>query len=292
MSSIYDRSFLCALYLHRLATAEQLHQLVSPDVALDLTRRRLNSLRKQGVVDRALKEGRQGIWYLTDRGRSIGESMDELAGRTSPPAPEDPFEAKMRSEHSLEVLDTHLAFLKDARRRGDEYGYLDWSPEIYHRVAEQGADALIADALMRYTVVKPSRALHRAFIEVDRATMSSEALASKLLAYARFHQLLPVPARHQRSVQAQSAIPAWQHYYPANFPRILFVLASAGPTARQNRVRDLQALAQTSPLVERTLQTVRAGVASLEEIQEHGPSAPVWASLADPQRPRCGWAEL
>ncbi|WP_159401053.1 replication-relaxation family protein [Streptomyces sp. NRRL B-24484] len=287
---MYDRKFLCSLFMHRMATAAQLHELVSPDAHITRTRRRLNELRRQGVVDQAVVDRRKAVWYLTERGRTIGSRLDELDHRTSPPAPEDPFEARMRSEHTLAVLDAHLAFLQDARRRGDEYGYLDWEPEIYHRVVEQGADALIADALMRYTVVDPERELHRAFIEVDRATMSSESLARKLLAYARFHQLVPTPVR-QRGFQAQSSVPVWKSHYPA-YPRILFVLAEGGPAAQARRIRDLQALAQSSPLVELMFQTVRAGVASLKEMQEAGPSAPVWASLVDPQRARCGWMEL
>ncbi|MFB7674086.1 replication-relaxation family protein [Kitasatospora purpeofusca] len=276
--------------MHRMATTARLHELVCPDVHVSRTRRRLNDLRKEGIIDRAVVNGREGLWYLTDRGRSIGAQLKEVSHRSSPPAPEDPFEAKMRSEHTLAVLDAHLAFLQDARRRGDEYGYLDWEPEIYHRVAEQGADALIADALMRYTVAGPERALHRAFIEVDRATMSSEALAGKLLGYARFHQLLPAPVR-QRGVQVQSSVPVWRSYYPA-YPRILFVLAGGGAQAQARRVRDLQALARSSPLVEMMFQTVRAGVTSLREIQESGPSAPVWSSLVDAQRERCGWVDL
>ncbi len=287
---MHERSLLCALYMHRMATTAQLHQLASPTRAITRTRADLRGLRQEGIVDQAVVEGRKAIWYLTERGRTIGSRLDELDHRSSPPAPEDPFEAKMRSEHTLAVLNTHLAFLRDARRRGDEYGYLDWEPEIYHRVVEHGADALIADALMRYTAVEPQRALHRAFIEVDRATMSSEALAGKLLAYARFHQLTPVPPR-QRGAQVQSSTPVWKSYYPA-FPRILFVLAGGGAKAQGRRIRDLQALAQSSPLVEMMFQTVRAGVASLREMEESGPSAAVWASLVEPQRPRCGWMEL
>ncbi|MFJ1757625.1 replication-relaxation family protein [Kitasatospora sp. NPDC088134] len=285
-----ERSLLLALYMHRMATTSRLHELVSPDLHITLTRRQLRDLRDGGLIERAAISGRETIWYLTDRGRAVGAQLKEVQHRSSPPAPESPFEARMRSEHTLAVLDAHLAFLKDARRRGDEYGCLDWEPEIYHKVAEQGAEALIADAVMRYTVVSPKRALHRAFIEVDRATMSSEALAGKLLAYARFHQLLPSPVR-QRGGQVQSSMQVWRGYYPA-FPRILFVLAEGGAKAQLRRVRDLQALAQSSPLVEAMFQTVRAGVASLREMQEAGPSAPVWSSLVEPQRARCGWMDL
>ncbi len=286
------RAIMAALYQHRMATADQIHELVSPHVRLDLTRRRLNGLRKQGVADRAVVSRRRQVWYLTDRGRAIGDDFPEMRDRTCPPAPADPFAAKMRTSHTLAVLDAHLAFLRDARKRGDEYGTLDWAPEVHHRIVEQGTDSVIADALMRYTVAGRSRALHRAFIEVDRGTMVSEDLAGKLMRYARFHQLLPMPAKHKGTVQAQSALPAWQYYYPS-FPKLLFILTGTGPAAQAQRIRDMQILAKNSPLVARMFQAqVRAGAVSLKDIEEQGPSAPIWTSLTDQSRPACSWTEL
>ncbi|MFH8569572.1 hypothetical protein [Streptomyces sp. NPDC017993] len=41
------------------------------------------------------------------------------------------------------------------------------------------------------SVPSPTRALLRAFVEVDRATESSERLASKVITYARFTVMFP-----------------------------------------------------------------------------------------------------
>jgi hypothetical protein len=95
----------------------------------------------------------------------------------------------------------------------------------------------------------------------------------------------------RRTVAGQSVLPAWQQRYPA-FPRLLFVLADTGEQAARHRIRDLQSIAGTSPMVARMLRTVRAGAARLADLEQHGSSAAVWHTLTDPQRPLCGVWEL
>ncbi len=89
----------------------------------------------------------------------------------------------------------------------------------------------------------------------------------------------------------KSVLPAWQQRYPA-FPRLLFVLADTGERAARRRVRDLQAIADSHPMVTRMLMSVTAGVARLPDLEEHGPSGPVWHSLTDHRRARCNAWEL
>lgn len=127
-------------------------------------------------------------------------------------------EASLRAAHTLTGVRAHLAFLTDARRRGDEYGPLDWVPEIAHRLPDTGGeDKLIADAVLHYTATRPRRLQYRAFVEVDRATMSSERLARKLISYARFHDYTPQPVGRRGTVADQAAMLAWQRFYP-RFP--------------------------------------------------------------------------
>ncbi|WP_442906921.1 replication-relaxation family protein [Kitasatospora sp. NBC_01246] len=90
-------------------------------------------------------------------------------------------------------------------------------PEVYHRFGEGPGGTVIPDGLLHYSKKGPDRVLHRAFVEVDRGTMASEKLASKLIAYARFHDHHPVPAHLRRTSHSQSVLPAWQQRYPA-FP--------------------------------------------------------------------------
>ncbi|WP_327188292.1 hypothetical protein [Streptomyces sp. NBC_01334] len=71
----------------------------------------------------------------------------------------------------------------------------------------------------------------RAFLEVDRATMGPERLASKLRAYARLHQYVPTPVGRRRTMEAvRGGEEEWRRHYPL-FPRLLFVLDAAGPPA-------------------------------------------------------------
>ncbi|MFJ5120905.1 replication-relaxation family protein [Kitasatospora sp. NPDC088548] len=289
----FSRLALCALFQHRMATTHQLHVLISPNVSIQWVRRRLADLYGRGLVGRVDMPGpgRNLVWYLTDQGRSTTEVLPEVQGRTCPPAPADPFAARMRTGHTLDVLRAHVAFLEDARARGDEYGPLDWLPEINHRIAERSAESLTADALMQYATSGPGRTLHRAFVEVDRATMVSERLASKLMAYARFHALTPVPGHHRGTSHALDALPSWQHHY-LRFPRLLFVLTGSGKAALRQRERDLQLVAADNPLVARMLQSVKAGAALLEDIEKQGASAPVWTPLVNPDGGPRSWMDL
>ncbi|MFE0515663.1 replication-relaxation family protein [Streptomyces sp. NPDC058964] len=94
-------------------------------------------------------------------------------------------------EHSLVVTETGLAFLQDARRRGDICGPLDWIPEVYHPLGN--GEAVIPDALLHYRTSNNGGSMLRAFVEVDRATMGPERLAAKLTTYARLHSYVPHP---------------------------------------------------------------------------------------------------
>jgi hypothetical protein len=95
------------------------------------------------------------------------------------------------------VVRAHLAFAVDARRLGHEHGPWDWTPEVSHSMSE--GERVVVDAVLCYTVVKgEQRRKLRAFVEVDRATMSGERLAVKLIEYARLHQYEAQPAGWRR----------------------------------------------------------------------------------------------
>jgi len=285
-----------ALYQHRMATQTQLHHLLAPDRSQQWTSKKLTALREHGLADSIAlpPPGRQHLWYLTDYGRTVASDWPELRGVPSPPpVATDPLAVRMRAAHTLAVLRCHLAFLTDARRRGDEYGVLDWIPERYHKLTENHDDAVIADGLLRYTATSApdgGRAQFRAFVEVDRATMSSERLASKLIGYGRFLDYTPVPPGRRSAVQAQSALPLWQKSYPL-FPRVLFVLTGVGEVGLRNRIEDLKSMAAGHALAANLVRRVPAGVARLEDLEEHGPSAAVWTAL-DGRADACGWMEL
>ncbi|KOV13296.1 hypothetical protein ADK60_29805 [Streptomyces sp. XY431] len=290
-----DHAVVAALFQFRMATAEQLRVLHTPDAGVEQMRRRLRRLHKEGLVDSVVlpQAGKLQAWFLTERAVRIAATFPELEGVASPPLPEDKSAARLRLGHVLAVVRTHVAFVAGARARGDECAPLDFLPEVYHRFGEGPGGTVIPDGLLHYSKKGPDRVLHRAFVEVDRGTMASEKLAAKLIAYARFHEHQPVPAHLRRTSHSQSVLPTWQQRYPA-FPRLLFVLADTGEQAARRRVRDLQAIADAHPMVTRmlALMRVKAGAARLADLEQHGVNAPVWHSIGDHTRAQCGAWEL
>ncbi|WP_145796982.1 hypothetical protein [Kitasatospora atroaurantiaca] len=118
--------------------------------------------------------GRLRTWFLTDAGREIAGEFPELAGLDSPVPRLDADRALLNAAHTEDVFRAHLLFLRDARKRRDEYGPLDWVPEVYHRLSDRRRDALRADALMRYTASTLEGRIHlRAFIELELAILSA-----------------------------------------------------------------------------------------------------------------------
>nr|WP_251096677.1 replication-relaxation family protein [Streptomyces sp. Caat 7-52] len=125
---------LAVLVQYRMATTEQMHLVIAPRVRIEQTRRRLAKLREEGLIDRITlpQAGRQRVWFPTVYGVQVACEWPELRGRRPPRLASDPTAARLRVGHSLTVTDTGLAFLQDARRRGDTCQPLDWIPEVHH----------------------------------------------------------------------------------------------------------------------------------------------------------------
>ncbi len=283
---------LALLAQHRLVTTPQMHQMLLPDGSRQAVSEVLNILREDKLASYTVlpRSNTLRAWFLTLRGARVVTGWPELRGRTITP-PANSTEASLRAAHTLTTLRAHLAFLTDARRRGDEYGPLDWVPEIAHRLPDTGGeDKLIADAVLHYTAAAPRRLQYRAFVEVDRSTMSSERLARKLISYARFHDYTPQPVGRRGTVADQAAMLAWQRFYP-KFPRVLFIVTGAPASGLERRIGDLRAMAAGHPLVAQLAGQVKLGAAVLEDLEEQGPSAAVWTPLAGPADRR-SWMDL
>ncbi|MDQ0994772.1 replication-relaxation family protein [Streptomyces sp. V3I7] len=268
---------LAALAQHRIATTSQLRQMLRPEGTRQLLSRLLNKLRADGFADFAVlpdaRRSRTNVWYLTKEGARLTRDLPVLRGR--PPYPiTSTTAASMKTPHTLTAVRTHLAFAADARRLGHEHGPWDWTPEVSHFIGD--GERLVADAVMHYTVVEgATRRKLRAFVEVDRSTMSSERLAVKLIEYARFfqHEAQPVGRRRQAV-----AGPTWLRWYPI-FPRVLFVLTGATRARLEHRISDLQAMVAQHHLVTAFANEVPLGAAVLEDIEHDGPAQAVWAPL-------------
>ncbi|MFG2030486.1 replication-relaxation family protein [Streptomyces sp. NPDC048825] len=265
---------LATLAQHRMATTHQLHVLLRPDRSRQSVSQRLNQLLGEHLVDFVVlpQSHRTRVWYLTPKGARLTRNWPALRGR--PPYPiTSTTAASLKTPHTLTVLRTHLAFVADARRRGDEHGHLDRTPEVSHSIGD--GEKVIADAVMHYTLINgQQRRKLRAFVEIDRATMSSERLAAKLIEYARLWSYEPQPARRRRP----PAGPGWLRWYPV-FPRILFIPTGAGRQAMNNRISDLKAMAAHHPLVTDLAHQAPLGAAILNDLEEHSPTTDVWTPL-------------
>ncbi|MFD4955300.1 replication-relaxation family protein [Streptomyces sp. NPDC058451] len=280
---------LAVLGQHRMATTNQLHDLLRPGTARQTVSTPLNKLRRHGLVDYTVlpQSNRSRAWYLTGQGARLVRDLPALRGR--PPYPiTSATAASLKTPHTLTVVRTHLTFVADARRRGDEHGHLDWTPEVSHPLSD--GEKIITDALMHYTVIgDDQRTKLRAFVEVDRTTMSSERLASKLIEYARLWSYEPQPVGRQRSRQSAAPGAVWLRWYPV-FPRVLFVLTGASSYVLGSRISDLQAMVAQHPLVGTLARQVPLGAAVLDDLELRRPTGDVWVPLAGgAPRP---WTEL
>lgn len=268
---------LTALALHRMATTSQLGQMLRPDSSRQLFSRVLNKLRSTGLVDLTPLPGRDRsrthVWYLTPEGARLTRDLPLLRGR--PPYPiTSTTAASLKTPHTLTVLRAHLPFAADARRLGHEHGPWDWTPEVAHPIGE--GERLVADAVMHYTLIDSEHRLKlRAFVEVDRTTMSSERLTVKLIEYARLFRYEAQPIGRRKPASAGAT---WLRWYPV-FPRVLFILTGASRARLKNRINDLQAMAAQHPLVAILAREVPLGAAILEDIEQLGPTAAVWVPL-------------
>ncbi|WP_307530815.1 replication-relaxation family protein [Streptomyces umbrinus] len=216
-----DRLALAVLVQYRMATTEQLHLILAPRVRIEQTRRRLTKLRDEGLVDRITlpQAGRMRVWFPTGYGVQVAGEWPELRGRRPPRKVSDRTAVRLRAGHGLTVTETALAFLQDARRRGEVCRPLDWIPEVHHPIGN--GEAVIPDALLYYRRGPEGGegSMLRAFVEVDRATMGPERLAAKVTAYARLHAYVPtIPGRRRPAFNQEPALEDWRKRYPL-FPR-------------------------------------------------------------------------
>ncbi|MEU1443516.1 replication-relaxation family protein [Streptomyces mirabilis] len=283
-----DRLALAVLTQYRMATTEQMHRVIAPSVRIEQTRRRLARLRAEGLVDRITlpQAGRTRVWFPTAYGVRLASEWPEIRGHRPSRTGSDPTAVRLKSGHTLTVTGTALAFLEDARRRGELCRPLDWIPEVHHPIGS--GEAVIPDALLYYRrgpADGDNGAMLRAFVEVDRATMGPERLAAKLTAYERLYRYVPVMPGRRPTLQ-EPVLEEWRRRYPL-FPRVLFVLDGTGPAGVDNRISALRAGAGLlAP--SRFPYDVPVLAAPLADLLHHGPSAPIWRPVHDPDQ-RVPW---
>ncbi|MEV7038345.1 replication-relaxation family protein [Amycolatopsis sp. NPDC051061] len=273
---VVQRDALTVLYWHRLMSTEQVRRLVAPMLSPVTVRAKLAGLRRAGLADRIAREHRPRTWHVTPTGAEAVEAagtVDARAYRLPGTAV-----AHLLQEHTLDVVETGLAFVETARERGDECGPLSWTPEVAHQFRDRAGDrrgVVIADAVLHYVVDEARRRTQRTlFVELDRATMPVARLARKLAGYIRYHDHTPA---------GSSRRPAWRERYP-RFPRVLIVLSGAERPVLERRLADLRAHAQAMPLVSTAAGRVDLVATTLPRLLADGPLKPVAVPLlGDPR---------
>lgn len=271
---------LTSIYQHRLLSTSQVHAMHLPghtrrwaeQVLAQLARRELTAFVRPG-------RGGARLYYLTPTGaRAVEQIPTRVETRRKLITPEQAAGPLWR--HTLAVNDTGIAFMQTARQRGDDFSPLAWRHEIAHHTHHNGQrELLISDALLTYLTHEENGELtfHYRLLELDRATVPTDTLANKLTRYADLYHTQPHPS------QLACDKYAWQARYPI-FPDIICILTGQPRPALQRRTQTVLALCQTDPKLQTTPQ-VRISLALLEDLQTHGPYAPVWRQPQNPRRP-------
>ena len=272
---------LTSIYQHRLLTTTQVHAMHTPNSTRRWTEQVLAQLTRRGLTA-FVRPGRRGsrLHYLTLAGAQAVELIHtRVETRRKLITPEQA--AGPLWKHTLAVNDTGIAFLRAARERGDDFGPLSWRHEIAHQAPATGhthRELLISDALLTYLTHGPNGQLtfHYRLLELDRATVPTDTLTAKLARYANLYHHHHTPTNRGQP----SSKPAWQARYPI-FPDIICVLTGQPRAALQRRIQTVLALCREDSRLRATPE-VRVSLALLEDLQAHGPYAPIWHQPKNP----------
>jgi DNA-binding HxlR family transcriptional regulator len=281
-----------SLYQHRLLTTEQLRVLHIPDVTAGWMRRVLRLLAERGLVDRVRGPATRSLWYLTELGADTIEAAGTLAEPRRRVTTSAQAAGPLRA-HTIAVNDAGIAFVRAARKRGDECGSGSWRHEIAHPISRsrgrRPAELVVADALLSYLQVCEGGGLtlHQRFVELDRGTARpADHLASKITRYARLRHYAAGPV-----ATGSLARPLWRSYY-RSFPQLLIVFADQSRERIQSRIQRTLVLHESDPTLGDTTEasehragTVPVSFVALDDLINDGPFAPVFLFAERPQQP-------
>lgn len=123
---------LASLGKHRILSSTQIHTIHTPGRSSRWAQRVMARMEVAGLVARVTAPGRlrRGLWFLTETGANLVREATELD--------EEPMVLEPRQvrgplyAHTSAVNDAAICFLKEARRRGDDFGPLAWHHEVVH----------------------------------------------------------------------------------------------------------------------------------------------------------------
>jgi hypothetical protein len=173
----------------------------------------------------------------------------------------DPTAVRLMVGHALTVTDPALAFLQDARRRGDVCRLMDWMAEVHHPIGN--GEAVIPDALLYSQsgpVVSDGGPMLGCSWKSTEPPWARNGLAAKLTAYARLHFCVP----RSRGPGRASSSRGWR--------------SGGGATRSYAATRDLVPFLHQVPVL----------AAPLTVLFQHGPAEPVWRPVQNPDS-RVSW---
>lgn len=266
---------LQSLAQHRLLSTGQVHAIHTPHATRRRTQQLLAELERGGLAGHVRLERAVHLWHITEPGAVLLRRIPEPAHQ--PPKVLTAEQAAGQLwRHTLAVNDVGIAYLRAARRRGDEFGALSWRHEVAHRLGPPGRrrELVVADALLTYLVADEDGelAIEYRFLELDRATLAADRLVAKLARYARLHR-----------ERDQHGEPSWRGRYLA-FPAVLVVLAGQPRRLAERRRQTVALLCASDPELERT-PDVAVSLCLLADLTRHGPFAPIHITPEEPERP-------
>ncbi len=266
---------VAALAQHRALSSEQVRRIYQPESGERWAQRVLMRLHEAGFADHARATGApRRLWFATPAGVEAALSAAALDAR--PRALSSAEVAGPLQAHTVAVNEVGIRFLEAARERGDEFGPLSWRHEVAHPLNRgRGArrQTLFADAVFTYLRLTEEEVfVEQCFLELDRATMSIEALASELGRYARLHRF-----------ENELGEPSWRDRYPT-LPVVLCVLAGAGRGRLERRRDTALALLRAKPEMSLAPE-VEVRICLAEDLQRRGPFTPIFTDLREPGQP-------
>jgi hypothetical protein len=264
---------VASIAAHRALSREQIGEMHMPGTGARWCRRVLGRIAAAGLIDHVRTAGGspQRLWFATEAGASAAVEIGAL------PRMPRVFEAAEvvgpLQAHTVAVNEAAIAFLRAARREGDDFGPLAWRNEVAHPFASRRRSrSVISDALLTYIRGAAGKVfVEQRFLELDRATLPVDTMAAELARYAELFRAV-----------GEEMEPVWRSRYPT-FPSVVCVLAGGGREVLRRRRDTALALLRAEPQLTRTPE-VEIRVCLLEELVSRGPSAPIFRSLRDPGR--------
>lgn len=259
---------------HRVLSTAQVHALHLPGRSLRRTQQLLADLEGAGLIGHVVARGApRRLWFLSEDGADLAVEVGELSERPKLLGPREAV-GPLR-HHTFAVNEVGISFLEAARERGDEFGPLAWRHEVAHplnRGRGRSRRTLFADAVLTYLLLEDGyTTVEQRFIELDRATLSVDRLVSELARYAEFNRATTKRAEF-----------LWRSRYPV-FPPVVCVLTGGSREALTRRRQVALMLLGSDPQLERAY-GLTISFCLLDDLKRIGPFAPIFRSVAEPDR--------